>query len=359
MKKYTCALIIGLYSCIDVVCDSIKHPNDPLYDKQWSLHNAGYFNFTKDADIDAPETWALRKSAKNVVVAIIDSGIDYHHSDLIKNIWVNSDEIPDNGIDDDENGCVDDIHGWNFISKSNSDPMDIDGHGTAVSGVVGAVGEYALGITGVCWDVQLMAVKVNENNKSSTSSMVEGIQYAINNGAHILNFSHTWKPDRAYRKILERADSEGVIMITGSSGGKSGRDIDKRPVYPAHFDFKNLIVVAGTDAKDLHVPGSNYGFISVDVSAPATDIMTTTIHPKNGFAAWSGNSFATPIVTGVVAILKSEFPQASPQDIKKAILKGCDKKEFFKDKSVSGGRINMYNAFIHLQNQGTKVNPIP
>lgn len=326
-----------------------KRPNDPKFLDQWAFHNQGQFDLKQDADIDALEAWSIQESAEDIVVAILDSGVSINHPDLKENIWVNKGEIPNNGLDDDKNGYIDDLHGWDFVNDK-SLIRDLDGHGTAVAGVVGAVGNNNIGVTGIARKVKLMVLKVNENNKSKTEYLVTAIQYAINNEAFILNFSHTWRNDRAYRKVIQEANKADVLMVTGAGGHpeKLGRNIDHRAVYPASYSVSHLIVVAGTNAFDAPMKSSHYGVRTVDLYAPAWRIMTTTIFPKDSYAAWSGNSFSAPIVSGAAALIKSCDPDLSALEIKNILIQNVDKISSLEDKCVSGGRINIHSCLLKV-----------
>jgi hypothetical protein len=167
-------------------------PNDQHFSKLWGMHNTGQTGGTVDADIDAPEAWDIFTGSSNVVVAVIDSGIDYNHVDLAANIWINEDEVPNNGIDDDNNGYVDDVRGWNFVNNNN-DPMDDYYdiyHGTHVSGTIGAIGNNGGGVAGVNWNVKLMAVKfLDQYGSGTTANAIRAIDYSITNNAHLSNNS--------------------------------------------------------------------------------------------------------------------------------------------------------------------------
>ncbi|MEL6330609.1 MAG: S8 family peptidase [Planctomycetota bacterium] len=322
-----------------------SEPNDPRFNEQWALHNTGQFGFTADADIDALEAWTIRRSAPGVIVAVIDSGVDYLHPDLRDNIWTNPGEIPGNDIDDDKNGYVDDVHGWSFVEGAEGDPMDTDGHGTAVAGVIGASADNGIGIAGLCRDVRIMVVKVNERNRSTTAAMAAGIRYAVDNGARVLNMSHTWVPDRAYRRALEHADRAGVVMVTGAANDdRGGRDLDRDPVYPAGFELEHKVVAAGSGPGGGPAPSSNFGRRTVDLFAPAELITTTTIEPPGEYAAWSGNSLAAPFVSGTAALIIAERPEWRAAEVIRAILESVDRAEAFGGLARTGGHLNVHSA---------------
>jgi len=250
-------------------------PNDPDFDLLWALQNTGQeingIAGTEDADIDAPEAWDIAFGREEIVAAVIDSGLDYHHPDLTKNIWQNQDEIPENQMDDDGNGFVDDCQGWDFINKDN-DPMDFLGHGTTIGGIIGAVGNNGIGISGVAWDIQLMNLKVMDSfGVGTTAQAIAAIEYAADNSAQIINAS--WG-DSEYSQALKDtiAEYDGLFI---APAGNSGTDNDTDPLYPATYDLDNVVSVAGTNMTDQLASFSSFGALSVDLAAPAINNYTT------------------------------------------------------------------------------------
>ena len=237
-----------------------KIPNDSYFQYQWSLHNSGQSGGTPDCDIDAPEAWEEETGNSEVVIAVIDTGIVYTHPDLEDNIWSNDDEIPDNGIDDDSNGYIDDIRGWNFFSDNN-DPFDNHYHGTHCSGIAGAVGNNKEGIAGVCWDCQLMPLKYKPDLGSGTlDNLIEAIYYAADNGADIISMSlgSYGYNNELLENAVNYAYNKGVLLV--ACAGNNGQSA---PYYPAAFD--NVIAVAGTDDNDERMEydyGGGYWVIS-------------------------------------------------------------------------------------------------
>jgi subtilisin family serine protease len=256
------------------------NPDDGFFSNLWGLNNTGQrVNFTSgtpDADIDAPEAWDLETGKSDVVIAVIDTGVDYRHPDLANNIWVNGGEIPENGIDDDGNGFIDDSGGWDFFDND-PDPMDPDGHGTHVAGIVGAEGNNEKGITGVGWRLRIMALKVGGSAGFFTTSRLTGaIDYATSMGAQVINAS--WGGDffdQAVRDAISRANNGGVLFV--AAAGNAGKDIDSSPFYPASYDLENIISAAATDQNDQLAHFSNFGVTSVDVGAPGTNILSTYV----------------------------------------------------------------------------------
>jgi subtilisin family serine protease len=250
-------------------------PDDIDFDKSWGLNNtgqsAGNGGGTADADIDAPEAWDITRGSETVVIAVIDSGIDYNHPDLKDNLWTNSGEIADNGVDDDGNGYIDDVHGWNFLDDSN-DIMDSNDHGTHVAGIIAARGNNAAGSTGVCWEAKLMVLKfLDPFGVGSVSDEVAAIEYAMANGAHVINASFGDAQDASPEfDVIGRAEQEGLLFVTAA--GNTGDDIDQYPIYPAGYPFDNIIAVAASGQNDERPSWSNYGIACVDVAAPGVNV---------------------------------------------------------------------------------------
>lgn len=306
-------------------------PNDPSYSKLYGM--------TK---ISAPKAWDKYTGSKNVVVGIIDSGIDYTHTDLSSNVWTNPNEIAGNGIDDDNNGYVDDIHGWNFVADSN-DPYDDNGHGTHVAGTIGAVGNNGIGVAGVTWNTQVAALKfLDADGSGYTSDAIEAINYATTNGFAITN--NSWGGG-AYSQSLYDAIAayQGVFI---AAAGNNGKNIDSSASYPASYTLSNIISVAATTSSDGRASYSNYGATSVDLGAPGDSIYST--YPGNKYATLSGTSMATPHVSGAAALLKSYYPGLTTAQIKSVILANVDAVTSLKGKTVTGGRLNVYKALTAL-----------
>ena len=270
-----------------------------------------------------------RRAAQSVVVAVLDTGIDYFHPDLAANVWVNPKETPGNGADDDNNGYVDDVHGYDFVSDD-GDPLDDHGHGSHVSGTIGAVGNNRIGIAGVCWQVSLMAVKVfDETGNGDIDTAIKGIQYAVANGARIINAS--WGSNdksRALQDAIDEARQAGVVFVAAA-----GNDNSDTLFYPAAYD--HVIAVAATDSQDRRARFSNFGSF-VDVAAPGENIYSTL--PNNSYGFYSGTSMAAPHVTGVAALILSRHPEFSPAQVENIIRNAID--PINPDKYIGTGRIN-------------------
>ncbi|HET9252646.1 MAG TPA: DUF4350 domain-containing protein, partial [Candidatus Eisenbacteria bacterium] len=312
-------------------------PNDPDFHLLWGLLNTGQTGGLPGADIDAVPAWDTQTGSSDVVVAIIDTGTDYNHPDLATNIWTNPGEVPGNQIDDDGNGWIDDVHGFDYY-WFDGDPMDDNGHGTHVAGTIGATGDNALGITGVAWNVRIMPLKfLGPDGFGSTSSAIQCIEYATQMGAHIMN--NSWGGG-SYSSLLEdaieSANSAGIVFV--AAAGNSGVSLDLFPHYPASYNVPNVIAVASTTAQDVLSSFSNYGATTVHVAAPGSSIYSTL--PNNGYGLLSGTSMATPHVCGALALLLSEFPNMAPEQLKTVLLNSADPLPSLAGSVLSGGRLN-------------------
>ncbi|PAY16161.1 hypothetical protein CKO51_28085 [Rhodopirellula sp. SM50] len=322
-------------------------PDDPGFDSLWGLHNAGQTGGTVDADIDGSEAWEITTGDADTVVAVIDTGVDYLHPDLAANMWSNPGEIAGDGIDNDGNGFIDDVHGFDFVS-GDGDPMDDHNHGTHVAGTIGAVANNGIGVVGVSWNVQIMAVKfLNASGGGSTAAAVSAIQYAVDNGATISN--HSWgfngTASQALADAIEyaRAADHIVVAAAGNGGGDQvGDDNDARPFYPANFPHDNLIAVAATDHNDALATFSNFGATQVDLGAPGVGIYSTT--RNNSYSTFNGTSMATPHVAGAVALLRSQHPDWPSGKIRDRLLDTVDLIPALESRTTTGGRLNVAAA---------------
>lgn len=256
-------------------------PDDPEFALQWHLNNTGQTvngrSGSPGADIDAAGAWAVTTGSRDIVIAVIDSGVAIDHPDLSANIWTNPFEIPGNIEDDDANGYVDDIHGWDFVNDDNN-PSDYsrdlygDGHGTHVAAIIAAVGNNAVGITGVMWKARIMPLQIfdlyEESHFNATSiNIIRAVEYAVDNGARIINCSFGGPAfSTSQYKIFSYADEKGVLVIAAAGNDRANNDI--HPTYPAGYDLANIISVAATDETDALARYSNYGSSTVHVAAP-------------------------------------------------------------------------------------------
>jgi subtilisin family serine protease/subtilisin-like proprotein convertase family protein len=311
--------------------------NDPTLGSLWALNNTAQTGGTVDADIDAFEAWSTTTGSSSTLVAVIDTGIDYTHPDLAANIWVNAGEIVGNGIDDDGNGYVDDIHGYDFVNND-GDPMDDNGHGTHVAGTIGAVGNNGIGVAGVNWNVQIMGLKfLGADGSGYVSDAVRALDYAVDNGASVTN--NSWGGGGYSQSLfdaIDRARSVGQIFV--AAAGNAASNNDSTAAYPANYNLDNVISVAATDHNDNLASFSNYGASTVDLAAPGVSILSTT--PGNNYATYSGTSMATPHVTGVIALLQSQHPEWSSTQIIDQILATVDPVASLQGKTITGGRLN-------------------
>jgi subtilisin family serine protease len=317
---------------------TVGTPNDPSFPTQWDM--------TK---IQAPSAWNKTTGSNNVVVAVIDTGVDYTHPDLAANMWRNPGEISSNGIDDDGDGYVDDVYGID-AANVDSDPMDDGNHGTHCAGSIGAVGNNGVGIAGVNWNVKIMALKFMDSaGDGYTSDAIACLNYAVmkkQSGVNIVATSNSWSGagySLSLQNAFEAASNAGILSAVAA--GNDGHNIDFRPTYPASFTTAGIISVAASDASDKRPSWSNYGSKSVDLAAPGANIYSTI---PGGYATYSGTSMATPHVAGAIALLAAHSGTSSATQIKAALLAGVDVLSKWKGKVASNGRLNLAKALNAL-----------
>jgi subtilisin family serine protease len=328
-------------------------PNDPHFDDQWGLQQAN------DRDIDAPEAWDMNHDCNDVVVGLLDSGIDWRHPDLIDNIWQNLGEDADNdghvlelisgvwqfdpgdinNTDNDGNGYKDDFIGWDFANNDNN-PMDDNGHGTHCGGIIGARGNNGIGVTGVCWNVKIMALKfLGSDGGGATSDATAALNYAVAKQATLTN--NSWGgagSSVALQNAIANAQTHNQLFITSS--GNDSKNIDTAPFYPANYSSDNIIVVAASTSSDNLAGFSNYGQANVDVLAPGVDIYST--QPNNSYGYESGTSQATAFVTGAAALAYCN--NTTYTNLKNTLLNSIDTKASMGTQCATGGRINVFKA---------------
>jgi hypothetical protein len=316
---------------------------DDLHYKLWGLDNRGQTRGKPGADISAKEAWQVTTGSNTgPIVAVIDTGIDETHPDLIDNLWINQGEIPGDGIDNDQNGIVDDIHGYNAYDDNN-DLSDLKVHGTHVAGTVGAVGNNGQGITGVAQQAQLMTVKIfGRTGHTNQATVLRGLAYAEQMGARIT--TNSWGGIQS--KAMEEAYSE-TSALHFASAGNSGRDNDQKPHFPGSYPIDNMVAVAATDHKDKLGSFSCYGKNSVDIGAPGQDIYSTL--PRHRYKNFSGTSMATPHVAGAASLILTEYPDASNAEVKARLLESSDPLPSLQQTTVSGGRLNAFRALENDQ----------
>ena len=282
-------------------------PNDANFSSLWGMHNTGQTGGTADADIDAPEAWDVSTGSAGVIVAVIDSGIDYNHPDLAANIWANPGEVAGNGVDDDGNGIIDDVHGYD-AANDDSDPMDDNGHGTHCAGTVGAVGNNSSGVAGVNWNVRVMALKfLTAAGSGSDADAIECIDYIIyekqNHGQNVVAINASWGgtgggDSGLLRDAIEDANDAGIVFCAAAGNGGSdgvGDNNETTHHYPSDYTLPGIISVMATDHNDAKTDFSNYGTTSVDLAAPGQSVLSTV---PGIYRAQSGDIFFDDVESG-------------------------------------------------------------
>lgn len=354
-------------------------PDDPAFFLQWALQNVGQTIHGNEgpvaglpnADINATNAWEISTGDPGFVVATIDTGIDLNHPDLVDNLGQNLGEIgldaegrdkKTNGVDDDDNGYIDDVHGWDFVNQDNQ-PQDDDeeSHGTHVAGIIGAQGSNDEGVSGVNWLINLMPLKgLDASGDGNLFEIAAAYTYAIKNGARVINASYAYPQNCSFvaqsqteLDVLTSARDAGVLVV--AAAGNFGCNNDLNPVYPGGYDLDNILSVAATDPKDEMPSWSNYGPTSVDLGAPGVNIYSTVIKNISGLGRLnqydflSGTSMAAPQVSGAAALLWSLNPQLNYRQIREAILWYVDRIPSLQDKVASNGRLNIGRAIANAQ----------
>ena len=304
-------------------------------------------------DIGLAEAWSLyHGGSRDVVVALVDTGIDYTHEDLAGRIWTNTDEVPGNGIDDDGNGYVDDVYGWNFYSGTNDVYAGAeDAHGTHGAGTIAANAGNGTGIAGIVQSdrVKVMAVKAlgGSDGNGTTASIIQAIQYAEANGAQICNLSlGSSQNDPALYRAMASSDMLFVV-----AAGNDGTDLESSPSYPASYDLDNMISVANIRYDGELDPTSSYGAASVDLAAPGSYILSTT--PGNTYSYMTGTSMAAPMVSAAAAMVCSAFPAATLADVKDILLASVQKLDSLSDCTATGGMLDLGAAMAYAATAST------
>lgn len=336
-------------------------PNDTSFGSLWGLNNTGQSSGRTDADIDAPEAWNITTGSSSVVVGVIDTGVDYTHSDLQANIWRNPGEVAGNGVDDDGNGFVDDLHGYDFANNDSS-PMDDNGHGTHCAGTIGGRGNNGQGVAGVNWNTSIMALKfLGADGSGSTSNAVRATNYATmmrsQYGVNVRVLSNSWGGggySQALADAVSASNNAGILFV--AAAGNESANTDTTPHYPSNYTAANVISVAATDRNDNLASFSNYGATTVDLAAPGVSIYSTV--NGGGYATYSGTSMATPHVAGVAALAWAANSSATVAQVKQAILGGVDQVAALSGKVATGGRLNAYNTLQLLGGSGGNQTPV-
>lgn len=378
-------------------------PNDPSFAEQYALENEGQSNGTIDADIDAATAWDISTGSHEILIGVIDTGIDYRHEDLYRNIWINQEEIPDailptltdidddglitfvdlnasqnqgvgkitdlnangyidggdilqpfqsdgrggwaNGISEDGDEFTDDLIGWNFVENTNV-PWDDHGHGTHVAGLLGAMGDNGVGVTGILWDVQLAAIKfLDDDGRGFTSDAIDAFHYALDKGIPISN--NSWSLS-SFSQPLEDAISEARIQghIVVAAAGNQSSDLDVTPRYPVASTLDNVVAVGATSRRDKITTFSNYGTTTVDLFAPGLHVLST--RPNDRYVTKNGTSMATPHVTATLAMVQHLRPEWSHQQVIQQVFDTVDPLERLEGKGVTEGRLNFGRAITDL-----------
>jgi subtilisin family serine protease/chitodextrinase len=316
-----------LYAEPNYVVEAYETPDDPRYGELWGLPKIG-----------APTAWDRTTGSENVLVAVIDTGLDYTHPDLRDNAWRNPGETAGNGRDDDGNGYVDDVYGWDFCNND-ADPMDDHGHGTHCAGTITGRGDNGLGVAGVSWKARVMGLKfLCANGSGSTYGATLAVRYAADRGATFT--SNSWGgggfSQALYDGILY-AQSRNQLFV--AAAGNDGKNLDATNGYPAGYDLPNIVSVAASDSNDAKASFSNYGATRVDLAAPGVAILSTL--PGDRYAAWSGTSMATPHVSGALALYYAAYPGASWSDAREDLLGAVDPVAAWRGVVSTGGRLNV------------------
>jgi len=321
-------------------------PSDPQFNILWGLHNTGKNDPTgmvgvAGADINALKAWDLTTGSRAVRIAIIDTGIDYNHPDLKNNMWENTAEKNGKpGVDDDQNGFVDDIHGYDFANKD-GDPMDGHGHGTHCSGTIGAIHNNNQGVAGVMDQVELVGLKfLTDSGSGSTLDAVEAINYATKLNVDVMSNSWGGGPySQALFDVIKVASEAGIIFVAAAGNASSNNDDASQ--YPASYEVENVIAVASHTIADNLSSFSCYGKKSVEVAAPGSNIYSTV--KGGGYATYSGTSMATPHVAGALGLMISHTGRLVHNEMRERVLLTSNYVKSYKNKTVTGGRLDVYN----------------
>lgn len=326
-------------------------PNDPDMGRLWGLKNrgdldAGGMRGLKNVDVGVEKAWDITTGSKDILVAVIDTGVDYTHPDLAANMWVN--ELEKNGIegfDDDGNGYIDDIYGYDF-ANDDGDPMDDNAHGTHCAGTIGASGNDGKGLVGVSWNVSIMAIKFLSGSGGGTlANAIKSINYATMMGVDVMN--NSWGGG-GYSEILKesikRANRAGIVFV--AAAGNSTNDNDTSPEYPASYEVPNVISVAAIDNRGDLAYFSNYGAKSVHVAAPGHNILSAV---PGGTDTYSGTSMAAPHVTGVVSLLLAHTPNMSFEEVKTRLVRTSKPLALLTGRVASGGVVDAFYALVNVK----------
>ena len=324
-----------------------------IFPQQWGLKNTGnnsgglFFPGKKGMDVNAVGAWKITTGDRHIKIAVIDTGVDYNHKDLSGQVWTN--DVEKNGkagVDDDGNGFIDDIHGYNFVGN-NGNPMDDHGHGSHCSGVIGA-NHNSDGISGVMNNLEIVGVKFLDSKGSGTlAAAIQSIDYALKLGVDIM--SNSWGGGgrtQALYDAIEAANQKGIIFV--AAAGNASANNDTTPSYPASYENDNVISVGAMDGKGVKASFSNYGAKKVHVFAPGVNIISSVI--GNRYQKMSGTSMATPHVAGVVGLILSHEPTLSPPEVRARLIATSAKVSTLSNYSQSKGRVDALRALNNTRN---------
>lgn len=314
------------------VLDLLGTPNDPLFSELWGLQQ-----------IESTQAWDESTGSEAITVAVLDTGMDLDHPDLAPNLVRNTGEIPGNGIDDDGNGFVDDVSGWDFAGNDN-DPNDTHGHGTHVAGTIGAVGQNGQGVVGVNWSVGILPLRVCSASGCTSTAVAEGMLYAAEMGARVANASlgGVHPPLRSHQSAIAAMAEAGTLLV--AAAGNSSSNNDSLPVYPASYEDDNVIAVASTSPGDGRSSFSNYGVTSVDLGAPGESILSCAV--GGGTTTMSGTSMASPHVAGAAALYLSASPETGIAGLRQRLLGAVDAVSALGSATATGGRLNLRKLLV-------------
>lgn len=328
-------------------CETL--PDDPRFGELWGLRNTGQTGGTPGADIAAAAAWDLVTGAPDVVVGVLDTGVRLSHQDLTDNRWINAAEAAGTaGVDDDGNGKVDDLNGWDFVDNDN-DPFDGDGHGTHLAGTIGARGNNTKGVTGVCWEIRLLALRFIGPGGGDDLDAIQALDYAVdlklNRGVNLVAINCSWTNDAfspALYDAMKDAQDAGILLVCAAGNGGSNNDL--RPVYPAGFDLPGILSVGASDHDDRPADLSGFGPVSVDLFAPGVGIRSTYVPQDNVYTTRTGTSMAAAHVSGAVGLLAALRPGEAADRRRARILRNVDRKGAFAGRSSTCGRLNVFRA---------------
>lgn len=331
--------------------------NDPQAGRVWAFRDATQNGIS----IETAYARLPNRNAEDIIVAVVDTGVDYNHEDLKNRMWINAGEVAGNGLDDDNNGYIDDVYGINTLARNaqggaTGNPMDTHSHGTHVSGTIAAEQNNGKGIAGIASNAKIMAIRTVPNNGDETDrDVVESFLYAGKNGARLINCSFGKKVNEGGMIVSETIKHIGLTygtLVVAAAGNDSfgplrWHDIDRSPRYPASFNNDHLLVIASTQTNGGFSSFSNIGIVGVDVAAPGSDVHSTT--PGNRYESMSGTSMASPTTAGVAAQILSYFPGLSPLELKDVLMKSVTPVPAFKGRIVTGGRVDLLRALDYAE----------